>query len=81
MEWISVKDRLPEDARKSNGDNWQFSNAVLTSDSKGNIDIDCYWNGLKAWESDNKDITHWMPLPEPPLTNHTMNPSTKSDNE
>ena len=58
-EWISVKDRLPEDDL-----------LVLITDglSLGDYEI-ARWNGSywtrKAWPL-GYEPTHWMPLPEPP---------------
>lgn len=68
MEWISVKDSLPETT--SNG-TFRSSNYVL-------IYPDCvkarYEEALdKRWTQwyspfidDTLEVTHWMPLPEPP---------------
>ena len=56
QEWISVKDRLPEGA-----------NTVLAVDSDGTTASAYYvgnWHSGGDLEED--DITHWMPLPEPP---------------
>jgi hypothetical protein len=56
QEWISVKDRLPEDA-----------STVLAIDSDGTISSAYY---VGRWHSggdlDEDAVTHWMPLPEPP---------------
>ena len=55
--WISVKDRLPEDERH-----------VLVWVKDGYSLIDWTFNG--KWQVNpymRNDITHWMPLPEPPL--------------
>lgn len=55
MEWISVKDRLPEE------DTW-----VLVYSRQGrytNLKVD-YIHGGKWFHSFY--VTHWMPLPEPP---------------
>lgn len=60
MEWISVKDRLPEI--------WQ--NVLVFCD--GMYDVaefyGVYYNGDPNWEYTGfgKDPTHWMPLPDPP---------------
>jgi hypothetical protein len=62
MEWISVKDRLPEKDFK-----------VLCFYSNQYIDVLEYWYDEKEipvffnppLHSVN-DVTHWMPLPEPP---------------
>lgn len=73
-QWISVKERLPETAEiynKRSSEEFRLSNPVLTFAKKGFavamvvrdehqesfIDLDGYHIS---------DITHWMPLPEPP---------------
>ena len=63
-EWISVKDRLPEQMKK-----------VLTTveyDFNGkhyrHLKI-AYYDGNGKWEPLSRqtdEITHWMPLPDPP---------------
>jgi hypothetical protein len=63
--WISVEDRLPE-FRK-----YKLSPVVLTwTPGRGRRFALLYDNGQgKRWFSDGEDaqdITHWMPLPEPP---------------
>ena len=73
MEWISVKDRLPEIGHdKSYPDT---SEHILMTNKKiiyygvyekfrgGHCFIDYDGNDL---EDDGIKITHWMPLPEPP---------------
>lgn len=61
MEWISVKDGLPEDGKD-----------YLVTDGDACM-VAAYNNGIKKWNFfvidhylDSKDVTHWMPLPEPP---------------
>lgn len=61
-EWISVKDRLPEDGQR-----------ILV-----HLDLDieiCYFSKEDGWknmdggdwyEIDSKYVTHWMTLPKPP---------------
>ena len=73
-QWISVKEWLPETAKiynKRSSEEFRLSNPVLTFAKKGFavamvlrdehqesfIDLDGYHIS---------DITHWMPLPEPP---------------
>ena len=63
QEWISVKDRLPE--------NNQWALCFMKDKSFGTFRvlqwnyIDWQWNdGNERWEE--KDVTHWMPLPLPP---------------
>lgn len=56
--WISVKDRLPDNDDKV---------LCCTRTAKGiqNIIIGYYMDGM--WRCGmNNNVTHWMPLPEPP---------------
>jgi hypothetical protein len=61
MQWVSVKDRLPEKKGR-----------YLTCDHKGNIHIlnhfDFYTSpfGISKPNGMYNMVTHWMPLPEPP---------------
>lgn len=59
-EWISVKDRLPEGYKDV---------LVCFENSSGyHVDITFYSDKLdygEGWYL-TADITHWMPLPEPP---------------
>jgi len=67
MEWISVNDRLPEHG--------MFTILVygrFTADCpKRVMEVHYYRRGNKCeFRSNNiktKDVTHWMPLPEPPI--------------
>ena len=57
MEWISVKDRLPDDEEN------------VLAFVFGEAEVCCLKNGV--WRNEwmkfyDGDITHWMPLPEPP---------------
>ena len=66
QEWISVKDRLPEDSNDG------FADAVLVTD--GFVQHMAYFVGGEwrfAESGEIKEpmwyrITHWMPLPTPP---------------
>lgn len=65
--WISVKDRLPE-----------VGVSVLALDRYGNIHNRYMYrcgDGGAEWTAEHlvsrKDITHWMPLPEPPKEDET----------
>lgn len=62
MEWISVKEKLPEDLITGVSEN------VLIYDDIGDIQVGYLLHGF--WQDFNgeKNInaTHWMPLPEPP---------------
>ena len=56
MEWISVKDRLPD----------KFCPVIVNRPGRveqGMLDINGWW---KVYGTRTKSVTHWMPLPEPP---------------
>ncbi len=55
-EWISVKDRLPDK-----------NTAVIAATDNG-IVFQCLYayDGWDLWEGHEVNITHWMPLPQPP---------------
>ena len=60
QEWVSVKDRLPEDYK-------QRVMVICTGDypiGYPKIDTDRYVRG--HWVRYGIYVTHWMPLPEPP---------------
>ena len=67
MKWISINDELPNDNKD-----------CLSIMKDGTIFMSrCidkfYWkfyfsdNGLQADQTREKEITHWMPLPKPPI--------------
>lgn len=80
MEWIRVKDKLPYDyeyvlvfskkegtepsplsiARQFKG-KWEMMNTEEQSNA-----VAC---GDLTWGMEADEITHWMPLPEPPIEN------------
>ena len=66
MEWISIKDRLPE--YKSGSEN-RYLCVVESQDFEPRIDIR-YFNITRNFEVQYKygrsKVTHWMPLPDLP---------------
>ena len=58
--WISVKDRLPENECIAIG----FQQEIII----GYIDKDAIYGGYLAENEQHmlREVTHWMPLPEPP---------------
>lgn len=76
MNWINVKDRLPEDqcARLAIcfDDISEYEHPFTPSDAMhiAFFSSGCWW--LEEWPYDSSqdncvsDVTHWMPLPEPP---------------
>lgn len=61
QQWISVKDRLPED----NSDVL----AYMQNSIESRIFPACYHKGWWEdciWNTRCLSVTHWMPLPEPP---------------
>lgn len=70
MEWISVKDRLPE-MHKSDFGEWLVSDYVLTCDKLGDVFItfcETEEDGTVFWNDTDSSITitHWAHLPKPP---------------
>lgn len=65
MEWISVKDRLPEEHPH------RFEYVLVCKDNgvvleaKFNTKISKFMK-RESYVSLNHVVTHWMPLPEPP---------------
>ena len=60
QEWISVDDRLPESGKEG----------VLIALRWGEVDIgwceDGRWSSEFINEYEDGEVTHWMPLPQPP---------------
>ena len=60
QEWISVTERLPEKGEES----------VLIASRWGEVDIgwceDSRWRSEFVNEYEDGEVTHWMPLPNPP---------------
>ncbi|MGN0787103.1 MAG: DUF551 domain-containing protein [Christensenellales bacterium] len=57
-EWISVKDKLPED---------QVEVLVLTRSMKGMRNVDKGYLSIDHFiHRGRAQVTHWMPMPEPP---------------
>ena len=56
QEWISVKDRLPEE-----------NTTVIVATDNG-IVFQCLYayDGWNLWEGNEVNITHWQPMPQPP---------------
>lgn len=78
MEWISVKDRLPEDdenIRFYNDGSMEFTTVLVYNETikiTNRINIHSKSNFLGIENTDGwvwaccGEVTHWMPLPEPP---------------
>ncbi|MDE6903190.1 MAG: DUF551 domain-containing protein [Lachnospiraceae bacterium] len=60
MEWISVKDRLPEH------DGWYLVVHNFSFPSRKYVELRCFYKHFLEDFLLNGDITHWMPLPDPP---------------
>ncbi len=72
MDWISVKDRMPEDQGQS-----ILVYGILEHHQDHDIHIARFFIGVNeeqgnnqfweyGWSYDISDVTHWMPLPQPP---------------
>lgn len=78
-QWISVKDRLPEEMQdKSINSGWSEelrpSDSVLILTTGGSYDVAWYSYAYNDWTTDNEthtyknwEIAFWQPLPEAPL--------------
>ena len=58
MEWISVKDRMPEDYQRVL---CLFESGTMEVSFRASVKGFCY-EGFKQ----TGKVTHWIPLPEPP---------------
>ena len=56
-EWISVEDSLPE--------KYETVLVFINTENYSFISTDFIWPSGK-WYDQNTDVTHWMPLPQPP---------------
>jgi len=69
MQWISVKDKLPEMIEIGFNKNPCSENVLVFN---GRISVGCRWKTkteeyfLSNEIDDRGDITHWMPLPNSP---------------
>lgn len=72
--WIPVEERLPEDYLPKNSMVKQIkvltalksSNGAITVRSQMRYRMTWYTSAPWAWKCSGSEITHWMPLPEPP---------------
>ncbi len=63
QEWISVKDRLPEDYKERVLVKINDANSII---GNPDMDTDRYSFDLGFWVRWGHNVTHWMPLPKPP---------------
>ena len=62
QEWISVKDRLPEEKLNCIV---HYKHAYCDNDDYWEIGI-CFYDGEKFQLNPAYKVTHWMPIPRPP---------------
>lgn len=70
MEWITIRDKLPpqdENVILYDGNEVFCGNHYLSKEGKICFGIQCCDGNCYGWY-EKKEITHWMPLPEPPIT-------------
>jgi len=68
MHWVAVSERLPEIncnvlAYKSSGLITQMSFHASFDSGKRQF----HWWGFGTWLNQHSQVTHWMPMPEPPI--------------
>jgi hypothetical protein len=61
--WISVEDRLPEDEAACLVTDGKGCSVSIFFEEFGWMDFDDYYSASAFGKG---DVTHWMPLPEPP---------------
>ena len=75
MEWIKCSDRLPLEISKADEYESVQVNVLYMEDYEGEngngVGVEFYTVGDKPrpwgiWSNHTGNITHWMPLPEPP---------------
>jgi len=72
MEWISVNDKLPITDKASQTSDFVLCFIPVDKINGGSFQRTLYYDAsLKMWKLNYKtpvvwNITHWMPLPEPP---------------
>ena len=64
-EWISVKDRLPEDFEFIIVANWDENHTPRVVKRKALMARE-YWGIVTGFYAHGQQVTHWMPLPQPP---------------
>lgn len=85
MKWISVDERLPDAnmpvlvRQKTNAPH--FENLILAFDGKLWRDFDEWSDELKYQEGEFRSVTHWQPLPAPPVSNLLTPPDEKIGKE
>ena len=66
--WISVEERLPEVDKRYGG--YEYSAELFVYDGlRRRAAYYCHTSGVwydSRYEDDTFEVTHWMPLPEPP---------------
>ena len=65
-QWISVKERLPEYADSVLVTDIRDGYTSIASRTKGTRGVQDWWECDDTFRLPISEITHWMPLPEPP---------------
>jgi len=73
-EWISVEDRLPISEAEMADHNYLNIEVIIATDSfvsTGYFEAGNTFNFWCEFKDIGEDVTHWMPLPEPPNPHNT----------
>lgn len=69
-QWISIKERPPIDETKDYQKKWEENPEFLVMIKDGVVPTCLYFDGVDWYANDGEsftyNVTHWMPLPEPP---------------
>ena len=65
MEWISVEDRLPINSNE-NEDVLIYDGCIIFI-GYYRIETDCWYFMGENGYTEYCDVTHWMPMPDPPV--------------
>lgn len=69
-EWISVKERIPNDEELKKSESWDFLCRVLVPQDGGDAASEtliCHFKFFeREWDTTGIIVTHWMPMPDPP---------------
>ena len=67
LEWVHVNDRLPEYTTRAGGNEFVSVIGCVNGIVSECMYCNGVWSVMGSVELTTNKVTHWMPLPEPPL--------------